>query len=124
MTAGLRCCNPAVLPLNCDLVNRIVLVKMKSYSPAIKVSELRPVHHIGPKAFFVEPLLILGSSILWLAVLPFAGLFWSGATLWKRAAHTLPTIHCSRENDTAIGPRVLRASRVPRIQVPCSDRCG
>ena len=47
------------------------------------VAEALPVHHLGFKAIFLEPLLILGSSILWLAVLPFAGLFWSAITLWK-----------------------------------------
>lgn len=42
---------------------------------------------IGPKAFYLEPLLILGSFLLWLVVLPFAGLFWSGIALlkWVRA---------------------------------------
>ena len=39
---------------------------------------------MGLKAIFVEPLLIIGSSLLWLAVLPFAGLFFSGAVLLKR----------------------------------------
>ena len=38
------------------------------------------------KALFIEPLLILGAFILWLVVLPLAGLFLSGATLWKCAA--------------------------------------
>ena len=40
--------------------------------------------HIGPKAFYIEPWLIVGSVILWLAVLPLAGLVWSGTTLAKR----------------------------------------
>ena len=46
-------------------------------------------HQLGPKAFFLEPVLILGSSILWLAVLPFAGLLWSGVTLFKRVGALL-----------------------------------
>ena len=58
-------------------------MKTKTYPPAIRSAAALPEHHLGPKAIFVEPLLILGSSILWLAVLPFAGLFWSGITLWK-----------------------------------------
>ncbi len=39
---------------------------------------------IGPKAFFVEPFLMLGAAFLWFTVLPFAGLFCSGAVLAKK----------------------------------------
>jgi hypothetical protein len=39
----------------------------------------------GPKALFLEPLLILGASLLWLVVLPLAGILWSGNTLARRA---------------------------------------
>ncbi len=39
---------------------------------------------IGAKAFYLEPWLVLASIILWLAVLPFAGLAWSAAALATR----------------------------------------
>ena len=39
---------------------------------------------IGSKAFYLEPWLILGSFLLWLVVLPFAGLVWSGDVLSRR----------------------------------------
>ncbi|MEO7723731.1 MAG: hypothetical protein ABIU29_03450 [Chthoniobacterales bacterium] len=57
-------------------------MKTKSYPPVIHTEPV-PSHPIGPKAFLLEPLLILGSSLLWVAVLPFAGLFCSVAALWK-----------------------------------------
>lgn len=64
-------------------------MKKKSYASANKTAAVVPVHHLGLKAFYLEPLLVLGASILWLAVLPFAGLFWSGDTLLKRVgSHT------------------------------------
>lgn len=50
-------------------------------SAALRPATQRPM---GPKAFFLEPCLIVGSAILWLAVLPFAGLIWSGTALAKR----------------------------------------
>lgn len=43
-------------------------------NPAIDSESLPATHHIGAKAFYLEPLLVLGSSLLWLVVLPFAGL--------------------------------------------------
>jgi hypothetical protein len=43
------------------------------------------VRRLGLKAIFLEPVLIIASSLLWLAVLPFAGLFFTGAMLLKRA---------------------------------------
>jgi hypothetical protein len=49
--------------------------------------EGRSSRPIGPKAFFLEPWLILGAALLWLAVLPFAGLVWSGTTFTRRV-HT------------------------------------
>ena len=61
-------------------------MKTKSYLPLSKTSDLYSVHHPGAKAFFLEPLLVLGSFLLWLVVLPLAGLLWSGAILWKRPA--------------------------------------
>jgi hypothetical protein len=47
----------------------------KAYSP--------PHRHIGPKAFYLEPWLILGASLLWAAVLPLGALVWSGTALAK-----------------------------------------
>lgn len=43
-------------------------------NPAINSESLPATHHIGAKAFYLEPWLVLGSSLLWLVVLPFAGL--------------------------------------------------
>lgn len=40
--------------------------------------------HLGAKAFYLEPFLILGSSLLWLAVLPFAWLFYFAAVLFPK----------------------------------------
>jgi hypothetical protein len=59
------------------------IVKRKSISPTI---ELTSATHwpVGPKAFYLEPWLIIGSVMLWLAVLPLAGLVWSGTTLARR----------------------------------------
>jgi hypothetical protein len=48
-----------------------------------------PSHRLGPKAVYLEPVLILGSFILWLTVLPFAGLVCSGASLFKRVVTLL-----------------------------------
>ncbi len=58
-------------------------VKKEFNSPATGTAETLPAHYFGLKAIFIEPLLILGSSIFWLAVLPFAGLIWSAVVLWK-----------------------------------------
>lgn len=85
MTPRLRRCQNTELPLMHTIATRCLGVKKKSYSPPISAEPI-PVHHLGPKAFFLEPLLVLGSSILWVAVLPCAGLFWSVAVLWKRTA--------------------------------------
>ena len=61
-------------------------VNIVSFAPGVGgASRARVVRHLGLKAILVEPLLIIGSSLLWLAVLPFAGLFFSGAVLWNRA---------------------------------------
>jgi len=38
----------------------------------------------GPKAFLLEPLLIVGAFLLWLLILPLAMLVWSGNTLMRR----------------------------------------
>ena len=51
--------------------------QIKTFSP--------PSRHLGPKMFYLEPWLVLGSSILWLLVLPFAGLVWSSTLLARRA---------------------------------------
>ncbi len=44
----------------------------------------------GARAFYLEPLLVLGSIVLWLLVLPFAGLVCSAVALARRRqpAHT------------------------------------
>ncbi|MEO5717801.1 MAG: hypothetical protein ABIR29_04425 [Chthoniobacterales bacterium] len=60
-------------------------MKKKSYSTPIDFEQIK-APTVGPKALLLEPLLILGSSILWLAVLPFAGLFCSFVALWKLTA--------------------------------------
>jgi hypothetical protein len=53
--------------------------------PPGKTTYLAVSHRdIGLKAFFVEPFLVLGAALLWLAVLPFAGLYCSGAALAKK----------------------------------------
>ncbi len=52
-------------------------------SPATTTAEPLPAHHLGLRAIFLEPLLVIASSIFWLAVLPFAGLLWSVVVLWK-----------------------------------------
>jgi len=58
---------------------------VKTEFPSKAVAEITPSsHRLGPKAIYLEPLLILGSFVLWLTVLPFAALLWSGATLFKR----------------------------------------
>jgi hypothetical protein len=41
---------------------------------------------VGAKAFYLEPWLICGSALLWLAVLPLASLLWSGREI-ARLAH-------------------------------------
>ena len=41
---------------------------------------------LGIKALCLEPLLIVGASLLWLAVLPLAAIVWFGTTLTKRAS--------------------------------------
>jgi len=41
---------------------------------------------LGIKALCLEPLLIVGASLLWLAVLPLAAIVWFGTTLPKRAS--------------------------------------
>lgn len=58
-------------------------MKKKFNSLATGTAETLPAHHFGLRAIFLEPLLILGSSIFWLAVLFFAGLVWSAVVLWK-----------------------------------------
>jgi hypothetical protein len=40
--------------------------------------------HLGVKAYYLEPWLILGSSLFWLLVLPCAGLVLSASALTKR----------------------------------------
>jgi hypothetical protein len=66
----------------------IVSVKTMPTFPIIE-PQLAMHRHLGPKAFYLEPWLIIGSVILWLAVLPLAGLVWSGTTLAKRT-HLMP----------------------------------
>ncbi len=58
-------------------------MKLESNSAALRMSEVVPAHHFGLKAIVLEPLLIVGSFILWLAVLPVAGMFRSGVALLK-----------------------------------------
>ena len=53
------------------------------YHPAPTAAKIR-ARLVGAKAFYLEPWLILGSFLLWLVVLPFAGLVWSGAELSRR----------------------------------------
>jgi hypothetical protein len=43
-----------------------------------------PSRHLVLKRFHLEPWLVLGSPILWLLVLPFAGPLWSGTLLARR----------------------------------------
>jgi hypothetical protein len=40
----------------------------------------------GMKAIFVEPFLVLASSLLWIIVLPFAALVYSGIAISERVA--------------------------------------
>jgi hypothetical protein len=54
------------------------------FTPEAVAKATPPSRRIGLKAFYLEPWLILGSFVLWLTVLPFAGLRWSGAALLKR----------------------------------------
>jgi hypothetical protein len=60
-----------------------ISVKTK-FPPEAVTEDMPPSRQIGLKAFYLEPWLILGSFVLWLTVLPFAGLVWSGTTLLKR----------------------------------------
>ena len=58
-------------------------VKKEFNSPATTAAEALPAHHLTLRAIVLEPLLILASSVFWLAILPFAGLIWSVVVLWK-----------------------------------------
>ncbi|MEO7723338.1 MAG: hypothetical protein ABIU29_01415 [Chthoniobacterales bacterium] len=60
-------------------------MQTKSIHSAGQITGSAPVHHFGTKALYLEPLLILGSSLFWLVVLPFVGLFYSAAVLLRRA---------------------------------------
>jgi hypothetical protein len=47
--------------------------------------------HLGIKALCLEPLLIVGASLLWLAVLPLATIVWFGTTLTKKGQRLRPS---------------------------------
>ena len=55
----------------------------KSNPPATD-EDLSLSQQMGRKAFYLEPFLILGASMLWMTVLPLAALVWSGGALAKR----------------------------------------
>jgi hypothetical protein len=83
------------------------------FTPEAVAEATPPSRQIGLKAFYLEPWLILGSFVLWLTVLPFAGLLWSGATLLKRI-ETLPLMW----HDKADGCEPTPA--VPTQRIPAS----
>ena len=62
-------------------------MKLKQHSPNLE-SEFASIQRrrVGAKAFYIEPWLILGASLLWVLVLPLAGLFWSGNALARRVS--------------------------------------
>ena len=78
------------------------IVKSKAISPTMEPT-LAAHWHVGPKAFYLEPWLIIGSVMLWLAVLPLAGLVWSGATLARRA-HLMDALGSLSELRPTHGP--------------------
>jgi len=47
---------------------------------------------LGIKALCLEPLLIVGASLLWLAVLPLAVIVWFGTTLTKKGQRLRPSL--------------------------------
>ena len=83
ITLRLRCCKELVVRLKLGTQSYGISVKTK-FPPEAVAEATPPSREIGLKAFYLEPWLILGSFVLWLTVLPFAGLLWSGATLFKR----------------------------------------
>lgn len=79
----LRCGNGADERLRKHAKTGHCIVKSKAISLTMEPT-LATHWQVGPKAFYLEPWLIIGSVMLWLTVLPLAGLVWSGATLARR----------------------------------------
>jgi hypothetical protein len=65
-------------------------VKSKS-NPPVAEAYSSSHWHLGLKAFYLEPLLILGASLLWVAVLPLAAIVWSGTALTKMSRRLRPS---------------------------------